>query len=290
MEQNLENNIKIENNINTDVNINLTSKPDVDIEGNINTNISIGQTCRKQSNGRDSGKCRYKEIKCNDILDYVGYIGGILFGFTAVIIMIFLMAKDIKFNEILQGLPISTKTSSVVVMVVISMVCLIGLIKLTCSNINKNIIIDLTANRYIDYIDDDLYKVVSQISNESKRYVEKLNSINESGFSLPKEYINYLIECLNEANESWYELYKDIIKEYSSCKDDKINCSEAKENGYELRKLRVEKGVFIEEVCYDIKFIDSGKKEIIYRLIESGRIHNDDKKYYDSIKEIFFSN
>lgn len=148
--------------------------------------------------------------------------------------------------------------------------------------------IESTANRYIEYIEDDLYKYVSQISNEANRYIDKLTNIDSNGIYLPKEYMNYLIDILNEASEPWYDLYKKEVKNYNKrygINDEETSVNEyGKKNGFELRQLRSSEGLFIEEVCYDIDFLGD-KTEIIYRLIESGKI-NPIENHLKDIKEI----
>lgn len=45
--------------------------------------------------------------------------------------------------------------------------------------INLSEDINITANRYIDYIDDDLYKYISQISDEANRYIRNISNSNK---------------------------------------------------------------------------------------------------------------
>lgn len=152
-----------------------------------------------------------------------------------------------------------------------------SIIKLDDNNKEKfyTIISDLNerfeyiSNTYIDYLDDEFYKIVAQISNEASRYIDKKEKIYNN--KVPIEYISNLIYLLNKANEPWYELYKKEISDYNN-KDDELVLEFNKDN--KLQDLRLENDILVEELCYniDLRRNKKDKNEVIYRLIEMEKI------------------
>lgn len=149
-----------------------------------------------------------------------------------------------------------------------------------CKVINElNIGTENIIITYKDFISDEIYKYLAQLSYELRRYkFSSTKKMQEYNKKIIIKYISDLIYYLNKINQKWYDYYKKEIKKYNK----KNKSNDVYMLGEEsLRNKRLQIGISIEELCYRIGELSGNeykiKTEILYRLIENGKINANEK-------------